>query len=100
MTEWIPISDRLPECEVEVMIQTDNGIITSAIYEDGKMSTDNSSWSWTDVEYNYDEKTDTNFVPEGWWECRHYNPDEIYNNVVDDKVIAWRSLPDQYKDGK
>jgi len=90
--EWISVKDRLPECEKEVLIVTDNGIITTAMYEDGKMSTDDSTWNWYDLDY--DEDRDEYLIPEGWWENKHYNPDEAYNNCVDDKVTHWMPLPE------
>lgn len=92
MNNWISVKDRLPECEKEVLIVTDNGIITTAMYEDGKMSTDDSTWNWYDLDY--DEDRDEYLIPEGWWENKHYNPDEAYNNCVDDKVTHWMPLPE------
>lgn len=32
-------------------------------------------------------------IPEGWWEYRHYNPDDVYNCCLDDIVIGWMPLP-------
>lgn len=104
MENWISVKDRLPECEQEVLIRavrrykmhgdtTEYVVITTAIYEDGKMSDEDSIWNWYDIEYNYDEKTDTNYLPEGWWEYRHYNGDDVYNNAVDDEVTHWMPLP-------
>ena len=78
MDNWISVKDRLPECEKEVLIVTDNGIITTAMYEDGKMSTDDSAWNW--------------------WEYRYYNSDDVYNNCVDDKVTHWMPLPEPPKE--
>lgn len=97
LTGWIPVNERLPECEKEVLIQTARGTITTAIYEDGNMPNENSIWYWTDVDFDYVEETDTEYVPEGWWEYRHYNPDDVYNNIVDEAVIAWMPLPKPYK---
>ena len=36
------------------------------------------------------------YVPKGWWEYRHFNPDEVYNNKVDEDVVAWMPLPEPY----
>lgn len=93
---WIPCSVRLPECEQEVWIQTKRGIRTTAMYEDGKMPEDESAWNWNEIDFDYDEKTDTYFIPEGWWEYRHFNPDDVYNCLVDEEVIAWMPLPEPY----
>ena len=94
MNNWISVKDRLPECEKEVLIVTDNGIITTAMYEDGKMSTDDSAWNWYDMDFDYDDENDKHIICEGWWGYRYYNPDEVYNNCVDDKVTHWMPLPE------
>lgn len=93
MRAWIDINTRLPEVEKEVLILTERGTITTALYEDGNVPEYDSMWNWVDIEYRYDEETDMDYIPEGWWEYRHFNPDNVYNNVVDDKVIAWMELP-------
>lgn len=94
---WIPVTERLPKCEEEVYIQTKNGTMTTAAYEDGKIPEEKSKWRWDDdVDFDYDEESDTYLVPEGWWEYRHFNPDEVYNNVVDEEVVAWMPLPEPY----
>lgn len=100
LQRWIPVAERMPECEKEVLIQTERGKITTAMYEDGKMSDDDSLWNWTDMDFDYDEDTDTNYIPEGWWEHRHFNPDDVYNNTVDEAVICWMPLPESYKEAE
>lgn len=103
---WIPCSEMFPDCEVEVCVTTrrkySDGtyryIITSAFYEDGTMPEDESEWSWNDCDFEkYDEENDCYIVDEGWWEYKHYNPDDVYNNAVEDEVIAWQPLPEPYK---
>lgn len=102
---WISVKDRLPDVETEVLILTRKkytggnfkDIITTAMYEDGTVSEHDSIWRWEDIEGEWDEENDCYIIPEGWWENRHYNPDEVYNNVVDDEVIAWQPLPEPYK---
>ena len=105
--KWIPVSERLPLCEQEVLICTQSrfisgktkSIITSAIYEDGNMRECYSRWHWEDIEYeSWDEEEDCGIIPEGWWEYRHYNPDEVYNNLVDDFILAWMPLPKPYEE--
>ena len=105
-TRWIPVSERLPLCEQEVLICTQSRTIsgetkskiTSAIYEDGNMRECYSRWHWEDIEYeSWDEEEDCGIIPEGWWEYRHYNPDEVYNNLVDNFILAWMPLPQPYK---
>ena len=93
---WIPVTERLPKCEEEVYIQTKNGTITTAAYEDGTIPNEESIWNWTDIDFDYDEESDTYLVPKGWWEYRHYNPDDVYNNRIDEEVIVWMPLPEPY----
>lgn len=102
MSEWISVKDRLPEPEVEVIVLAEQKYlnsndkyitITTAIYEDGNVSTDDSMWNWYDVDFNYDEENDLYLIPEGWWEYRHYNPDDVYNNPIDSIVTHWMPLP-------
>ena len=101
MNKWIPTSERLPEVEVEVLICTKNGTITTAHYEDGQVREVDSIWSWDNLyDYAYyDEEVNDYIIPEGWWEYRHYNPDEVYNNAVEDEVVAWMPLPGKYEMG-
>lgn len=87
----------MPKCEEEVWIITERGTQTSAMYEDGTMLDKNSAWNWTDINGEWDEQEDCMIIPEGWWEYRHFNPDDVYNNTVDEKVIAWQPLPESYK---
>lgn len=110
-TRWIPCSDRLPECEQEVLICTEkklvgkdayiDSIITPAIYEDGTMLEVESMWSWYDIDFDeWDDTEDCGIIPMGWFENRHFNPDEVYNNPVDRKVVAWMPMPEPWKGGK
>lgn len=94
---WIPVSERLPKAEEEVFILTAEGKKTTAMYEDGTILTGESVWNWHDCDFEYDEIADDYIISEGWWEYRHFNPDEVYNNIVDEEVIAWQPLPDSYQ---
>lgn len=106
--KWIPVSERLPACEQEVLICTEvklfgkdvyiDSIITPAFYEDGTMTENDSAWTWEDVDWaGWDEEEDCGIIPEGWWENRHFNPDGVYNSPVDSKVVAWMPLPEPWK---
>ena len=96
--QWISVQDRLPEPETDVLIVCNrNGyvFVTPAIYEDGKMLTQESAWNWSDI-YGYglySEEDDDYYIPEGWWENRQFNPDDVYNNPVDCTVTHWMPLP-------
>lgn len=108
MEEWISVKDGPPEPETEVFIyaevRRDNKIlghvVTTAIYEDGTIHTEESIWNWDDINYwgTYDEETDDYIIPEGWWEERHYNDDDTRNLRVDDFVTHWLPLPQPPKE--
>lgn len=101
---WIPCSEKMPPVETEVFILAKRKyrdgkckyIRTTAMYEDGTILENDSCWRWEEIEGEWDEENDCYVIPEGWWENRHYNPDEVYNNVVDDEVVAWQPLPELY----
>lgn len=103
--DWILCSERLPEVETEVFILAKRKFKggdcmytrTTAMYEDGTVLESDSCWYWQDIDGEFDEENDCYIIPEGWWENRHYNPDEVYNNAVDDEVIAWHPLPEPYQ---
>ena len=90
----------LPHIEHEVDVVCErrytNGkctqIRTHAFYEDGIVLENDSIWSWVNLEGEYNEEEDCHVIPEGWWEYRHYNPNDCYNGVIDDCVIAWREI--------
>jgi hypothetical protein len=87
-----------PKIETEVLIlyrmDSSRCDITTAIYEDGTLCTGESRWAWYDADnFDYDEEKDDYKIPKGWWEDRHFCPDDVYNNVVDFPVVGWMPLP-------
>ena len=94
---WISVKDRLPEPETQVLILADRRgypVITDGMYEDGKVTTEDSFWCWYEHDFEYDEEKDCYVIPEGWWEYKHYNGDDEYNHAVDDTVTHWMPLPE------
>lgn len=88
-----------PKVETEVLILYRNDIdgyeITTAHYEDGSVFLQDSVWYWEDLPDwgTYDEERDDYKIPKGWWEYRHFNLDEVYNNQIDRPVVGWMPLP-------
>lgn len=88
-----------PKVEEEVLILYCNSIgdygITTAHYENGNVLSRNSAFYWEDLwDWGlYDEEQDDYRIPEGWWEYRHFNPDEVFDNRVDYPVVGWMPLP-------
>ena len=100
---WIPVTERLPEPETEVLILARSGkrhIITTGMYEDGSKNTEDSEWWWETDGFEYDEELDAYIIPEGWWEYKHYNGDDEYNHAIDDVCTHWMPLPEPPREGE
>lgn len=85
------------EEEVLIMYQTVSGEcgITTAHYEDGTLLSQDSIFYWDELAAwgELDEEHDDYIIPKGWWEYRHFNPDDVYNNKIDCPVVGWMPLP-------
>lgn len=95
---WKDPQKEPPEVETEVLVlyrRDDYLGITTAHYEDGNVFSEDSEWNWEDLPDwgTYDEERDDYRIPEGWWEYRHFNPDDVYNNKIDCPVVGWMPLP-------
>lgn len=97
--EWRNPETDPPKVEEEVLImyQTASGGcgITTAHYEDGTLLSQDSIFCWDELAAwgKLDEEHDDYIIPKGWWEYRHFNQDEVYNNRVDYPVMGWMPLP-------
>ena len=97
--EWRNPETDPPKVEEEVLImyQTASGGcgITTAHYEDGTLLSQDSIFYWDELAAwgELDEEHDDYIIPKGWWEYRHFNQDEVYNNLVDYPVMGWMPLP-------
>lgn len=104
---WIPCGERMPESEKEVEItyvrkhwKTGEPLYFTAraFYEDGTMTTENSSFKWDDMDnWEYNEENDYYVIPEGWFESVSF-AEEF--EAVDVPVIAWREITEPYKPEK
>lgn len=102
-TRWIPCSERMPEPETEVLVVCRRGgfsFVCPAMHENGKMLRGESTWNWNEIEgYGlYSEEADDWFIPEGWWEYRQFNDDDVYNNIIDCAVTHWMPMPEPPKE--
>lgn len=91
-----------PKVETEVLVLVDCGkgyCITTAFYEDGTVSQYESLWQWEDVDdYGiYDEEEDLYRLKKGWWEYRHFTPDDVLECPIDKPVVGWMPLPEKPK---
>lgn len=105
---WIPVTERLPENEQDVIVcvtrkRYDNPekhiqLVVAGFHTDGKHNGYESSYTWdtTDLDMEYDEENDTYLIPEGWWECVEYG-DEF--SAIGDFVTHWMPLPEAPKEG-
>lgn len=87
-----------PKVETEVLVLVDCGkgyCITTAFYEDGTVSQYESLWQWEDVDdYGiYDEEEDLYRLAKGWWEYRHFTPEDTLECPIDKPVVGWMPLP-------
>lgn len=97
---WRDPEKNPPEVETEVLVLVDCGkgyCITTTFYEDGTVSQYESLWQWEDVDdYGiYDEEEDLYRLPKGWWEYRHFTPDDALECPIDKPVVGWMPLPEK-----
>lgn len=96
--EWRDPDKDPPKVETEVLVLVDCGkgyCITTAFYEDGTVSQYESVWQWEDVDdYGiYDEEEDLYRLAKGWWEYRHFTPEDTLECPIDKPVVGWMPLP-------
>ena len=104
ISDWIPCTEKLPEIEREVEITYIREhyltgeklyLTARAFYADGTYTTEDSAYSWEEADdWEYDEKTDSYKIPEGWFESVSFA--ERFE-AVDMPVIAWRPVAKPYK---
>lgn len=105
--QWIPVEERLPENEKDVLIAfTRKGLrgdiyrcVGMAFHTDGKTNTEDTSYSWDlgDIDMEYDEEADAYIIPEGWWETVNFGENFT---AVDMPVTHWMPLPEAPEERK
>ena len=98
MPRWIPVTERLPENDVHVLLSCKCG--AGAYVCDGfhteKYSTPTRFYE--DIDADYDEETDEYYFPEGWWEVIK-NWDDYSCVAIEDTVTNWMPLPQPPEEG-
>ena len=109
-SRWIPITEYLPENEVDVLIlcerrlygigESDSRIskhVVMAFHTDGNTNTEDSGYTWElwDTGADYDDEADAYIIPEGWWERVLYGEEF---SAVDDFVTHWMPLPESTRE--
>ena len=92
---WIPVSERLPEAGKGVLAYYKNshgyGRIVRAFYAT-KHTLEANSYD-DDGQFDYDEATDTSYLPEGWLEKIDNWGDFSSIYIVEGEVTHWQPLP-------
>ena len=86
--EWIPTADRMPPNGTPVLADTGHKHPIRACWV-AKFSEEVGASDF-DGDEDYDEKTDTSYWPEGWYEWNRY---EETHWRVDETVTHWMALP-------
>ena len=101
---WIPCSERLPDSEKTVLVTVEvrpKGFmhykkVVKAFYESGKVTEDDSAYTWYNCDNLVENENGEYVVPEGWWEDVDYTEEFT---AIDDFVTAWMPLPEPAKIG-
>jgi len=95
VSKWIAVEDTKPKTETPVLavvfVRERLDVIRayyipSRTVECGGMDVDNND-EW----FDYEDDTDMYWIPEGWYECNHYEDTHWF---VQDEVTHWMPLPE------
>ena len=101
--EWIPVSERLPESGVHVLLCCEirsGGAVYRRYVCDGYYAKRYTEQTWNnsgDIDCEYCEEDDEYYLLEGWYEVIK-NWDDYNSVVVGDFVTHWMHLPEPPKE--
>ena len=105
-SRWIPVSERLPDANKDVFVTFREYMeynkkyrhgVCKAIYIPEHTIKSEDLWSNCDDDdlEIYDEKEDTYYAKDGWYEVIE-NWDDYSNIAINAEVTAWKELPEKY----
>ena len=99
MSKWIDVKEKLPANEKNVLVCCETTSLTGSkiqyICEAYHINKRSIEWDprWDEnIDSDYDEENDVDYVPEGWYEVIH-NWGEFSSIVIQDTVTHWMLMP-------
>lgn len=90
---WMQVSDALPKSGVKVLAYYKNSLGNSRRIRAMWIAAKTEESGSEDEFFEYDEETDTYYLPEGWYECINNWDDYSSVKVYEGEVTYWMSLP-------
>lgn len=103
---WIPVTERLPENRVCVIVcfrewrQYQKRYVYSIVvgWYARKHSVCENEFSDWEADCDYDEDEDEFYIHEGWYEFTTQGNADLMNWYINAEVVAWMPLPEPYKE--